>query len=272
MMERSYNRMAMIKFILVVVTIGWMVIFHLPIANMWVEWMEDIIRFGQDPVFYASYSFTKKMFYAVYPLLFIVFLMLWYVFSWKQHRKNYYSDGFVQGTVMWVFNKPGKFRGHIYDLFSIFNGFKEIEWENINRPITGKAFDGSVVIYWRSSFFQPFTRWNKDVIIDPEKNFRESFNTIYAYGSYRTTVYHKFNPSCDFNILTGESVYHPEFRKSLKANMDNEDLARLITTSVQRMARANPEVANAMSKYDIPIKETRRLEYLRKKAEVDVSK
>jgi hypothetical protein len=166
---------------------------------------------------------------------------------------------------MWVFNKPGKSRGHIYDLFSALAGFKEIQWEEIPRPFTGDYFDGKTVVYWRSSFFQPMNKWNKDVIDDPEKNFRENLFTIFGHSRYRLNIWGTHDPYCDYNILTdNEDIYKLEMRNINKIMRENEELAKEIQSNVQRLTYANPDVSRTLAKYkSIPITETARLELIK---------
>jgi len=227
--------------------------FEFPLLHWWREWLQDVYRFSVDPAFAASYSTSAKAFYAVYPLVFIVAGLLWYAIVWSQHRKTYYACGWAQGTVMWVFNKPGEARGHIYDLWSALNGFRVIPWEDIPRPFTGHFFDGKTVIYWRSSFWQSPFSWNKDYIPHPERDFRETMLTVYAVTDRRYNFRHRFNPKCDFNYLTGRDLLD-RADKSLTTSIEREkSLNYQITEDVQRLARANPDVANDMAHRDIPI-------------------
>lgn len=166
--------------------------------------------------------------------------MLWHELSWRQHRKKYYINGVVQGTVMWVFNKPGRSRGHIYDLFCAFHSFQEISWEDIPRVFTGDFFNGKIVVYWRESIFQ--LKWHKDVIADP-KMFRESFNTIFGNGDYRTYVEHSFNPICDYNLLSDDKPYSVQDLDFDIAAESYELKLRHMQHEVHVLTHANPEVA-----------------------------
>jgi hypothetical protein len=241
------------KFALVCIIAATVYYFDYPILGWWREWVEDIVRFGIDPAFAASYSTTAKLFYALFPLAFVVAGMLWYVLIFRQHRKTYYACGWPQGTVMWVFNKPGRARGHIYDLFSILHGFREIDWEVIPRPWTGDFFDRRVVIYWRASFWQSPFRWNKDMVVSPRKNFHDTPHTIYASGMRRYNWRHPHNPRCDFNFVTDRELYGVQGKDLMTAMTREKALNYQITEDVQRLARANPDVANDMAHRDIPI-------------------
>lgn len=249
----SYNQRAMVKFVVVVGVLCGSYALGYPIVHWWMEWFEDVYRFIYDPVWAASYSVSAKIFYVLFPLVFAVPGLLWYGIVFRQHRKTYYACGWPQGTVMWVFNKPGTARGHIYDLHSALRGFKEIPWEDIRRPFTGTFFDGKTVVYWRSSFWQGPFSWNKDIVMDPDRNFRESLTTIFTVANRRVMRRHRFNPKCDYNLLTDDDLYLKK-DKDLAIAMEREKaLNYQITEDVQRLARANPDVANDMAHKDIPI-------------------
>ena len=246
----SYNHRAILKASVLALVLSVALFLDFPLLHAWVEWVQDIIRFINDPVFSASYSTSAKVFYALFPMVFLVLGMVWYAVVFRQHRKDYFACGWPQGTVMWVFNKPGPARGHIYDLFSALHGFREIEWEEITRPFTGTFFDGKTVVYWRSSFWQGPFSWNKDVIHHPDRNFRDSLLTVFAIADRRYNKCHRFNPICDYNLLTDVDLYGVQ-GKSLDAAMTREKaLNYQITEDVQRLARANPEVANEMAHQD----------------------
>jgi hypothetical protein len=249
----SYNHRAILKVAVLVTVMTIAIVLRFPLAHAWYEWVSDVYRFSQDPVFAASYSPSAKLFYAIFPLMFLVFGMLWYVLVMGQHRKTYYSCGWPQGTVMWVFNKPGKARGHIYDLFSVLHGFKEIPWEAIPRPWTGTFFDGKTVVYWRSSVFQGPSSWNKDIVTNPDRNFRDALLTTFTLADRRISQHHRFNPKCDYNLLTSDELYSTTSKSLETAIAREKALNYQITEDVQRLARANPDVANDMAHRDIPI-------------------
>jgi hypothetical protein len=255
----------MVKFIAVVGVLCGSYALGYPIFHWWVEWFEDVNRFLNDPIWAASYSTSAKVFYGLFPMVFAVPVLLWYGIVFRQHRKTYYACGWPQGTVMWVFNKPGTARGHIYDLFSALHGFKEIPWEDVRRPFTGTFFDGKTVIYWRSSIWQGPFSWNKDIVTNPGKNFRESLTTVFAVADRRVMRRHRFNPKCDYNLLTDDDLYLKQ-DKDLAVAMEREkSLNYQITEDVQRLARANPDVANNMAHRDIPIPRTTREKLIQSK-------
>ena len=252
-MKVSYNRRAIMKASILGTWLVIAIVLNFPVLHAWVEWFQDIYRFIYDPVFSAGYSTSAKVFYSVFPMVFIVLGLVWHALLFSQHRKRYYSCGWAQGTVMWVFNKPGTSRGHIYDLFSALHGFREITWEEIPRPFTGTFFDGKTVIYWRSTFWQGPFSWNKDIIHHPERNFRDTLTTVYAIANRRLNHYHRFNPKCDYNLLTDEDLYGVQGKSLDTAITREKALNYQITEDVQRLARANPDVANDMAHRDIPI-------------------
>ena len=249
----SYNRRAIYKATAVGVWLAVAVLLGFPVLHAWYEWFQDIYRFINDPVFSAGYSTSAKVFYAVFPMVFLVLGLVWHALVFRQHRKTYYSCGWPQGTVMWVFNKPGTSRGHIYDLFSALHGFREIDWEEIPRPFTGTFFNGKTVVYWRASFWQGPFSWNKDVVHHPERNFRDSLTTIFTIANRRYNQYHRFNPKCDYNLLTDGDLYAVQGKSLETAIAREKALNYQITEDVQRLARANPDVANDMAHRDIPI-------------------
>jgi hypothetical protein len=257
-----------VKFVTLVVGITTAYALGFPLAHAWVEWFRDVHRFSYDPVFLASYSTTKRLFYALFPMAFVVAGMVWWALVFRQHRKTYYATGWNQGTVMWVFGKPGPARGHLYDLFSALHGFKVIPWEAIPRPWTGAFFDGKTVVYWRSTPLQSPFSWHKDVIPDPDRNFRETLTTIYALADRRVSRHHRYNPKCDYSLLTARDVLDVE-GKSLEDAIEKEKaLNYQITEDVQRLARANPDVANDMAHRDIPIPRTTRAKLIEARKKV----
>lgn len=249
----SYNRRAVQKVTVLGLVFGTAFLLGFPLFHAWVEWVQDVYRFINDPVFSAGYSTSAKVFYAVFPMVFLVFGLVWYAIGFRQHRKTYYSCGWPQGTVMWVFNKPGRARGHVYDLFSALHGFREIEWEEIPRAFTGTFFDGKTVVYWRASFWQGPFSWNKDIVHHPDRNFRDSFTTVYTIANRRFNYHHRFNPKCDYNLLTDDDLYDVQGKSLETAAAREKALNYQITEDVQRLARANPDVANDMAHKDIPI-------------------
>ena len=256
----SYNQRAILKFVVVVGLLCGSYALGYPLIHWWVEWIEDVYRFTADPVWAASYSTSAKVFYALYPLMFIVPALVWYASVWRQHRKTYYSCGWPQGTVMWVFNKPGTARGHIYDLVSVLHGFKEMPWEDIRRPFTGDFFDNQVVIYWRASFWQGPFSWNKDII--QRRDYHEGLTTVFAVADRRVMKRHPFNPKCDYNLLTSDDLYLKKDKDLAVAIEREKALNYQITEDVQRLARANPDVANDMAHKDLPIPKATRQKLL----------
>ena len=258
----SYNHRAVYKVATVAIVLIVAIVLNFPLLHAWVEWIQDIYRFTSDPIWAASYSTSAKVFYAVFPMVFLVLGMVWYAAVFRQHRKDYFACGWPQGTVMWVFNKPGPARGHIYDLFSALHGFREIAWEEIPRPFTGTFFDGKTVVYWRSSFWQGPFSWNKDVIHHPDRNFRDSLLTVFAIANRRYNQCHRFNPKCDYNLLTDVDLYAVTGKSLETAIAREKALNYQITEDVQRLARANPDVANDMAHNDVPFPKTSRQKLL----------
>ena len=253
------NLWAMGKVIGIVILLCFSFNYHFPAVTTLKEWAHDEFYYTRNSVNWSYpenrtepsiqmwQQMTFKQHFVFYLILapYFIFILLWFVFITRFRYKKIYINGRCEGRVIWFYGiyrrgkpYPG---GHLYDLFSIANGFRHFHWDRYLLPTAGDFYKGKKVIYYVTHLVSNPTHCLKTAITD-EAQISFSLFSVSITGRYCYDVKHPTNDK--MNYMEWNNISPDRGKKSNMAeyiNYTDEHIARN-QRNVTQMILGNPAV------------------------------
>lgn len=198
--KSNINYSAIIKTIIVLLFIISATIMNFPLIRFLGDWFEGLAYYSNHNQEWIWLGEEKQFLFMAIPFMYLFPLPFWYVFFRKPRRKQLIINGKVEGTV--VFIRGMNLNSHFYDLYCIFssNPFRHRDWDDITLPISKNFYNGKIVVYYKTHWFEWPSEWKKYVIINSNKIHVSLFG-VRLYGKYNKIIKHPINDSLTYIIL-----------------------------------------------------------------------
>jgi len=246
------NRSAIAKTALVVCIIVLASFLRFPAANVGVEWLKDVDYHLSNNTTWLGMDSHQKIAWSVIPGYYLIALLMFYWFAYRTRRKTLYINKMDEGTLMYV-HGVDKAKGNIYDMACIlFNGFKNLDWKDVPKPLSKDYYENHVVIYYKTKAIVWPWRW-KRLIIDAPSGLVVGTYSVWLNGEYDRTIPHPYNALLDYRIISNDLPYKTELPDHKQFEKYKRDMLNRIAVTNNTLLQGNPSIMGQSVKNNLTI-------------------